>query len=233
MPYDRRVRSVRWKYLFVSSAVGLLWYPALRMAPPTRKALTHIEMSLFETLGLFLLSGLGVAHLFRRWISNAKGLGNVFLGAGIPFAATFVFILLLLAYKAVSGKLGGGDIGSALFWGPMFVGMSAYVVIPMGILSQYALKWSLKSEETERGPSWLRGGITGLILGGIVCILVIAEYPAIDNLYIIWPIYLLCGGGLDCAFKPLALAASLVIHAAGYFGIGAAVGWLWGKGIPR
>jgi len=65
-----------------------------------------------------------------------------------------------------------------------------------------------------------KGGLVGLIVGGLIAGIIFSIYPATDNLYFSYPMYLICGGGLECAFTPTSFVASVCIHLVLYFLIG-------------
>jgi len=87
--------------------------------------------------------------------------------------------------------------------------------------------------------SWIKGGVAGVILGSLLFLGIFSTYPQTDNLYVIYPMYILCQGGLECTFGNTTgesfifgnpgFVTSIFIHLVIYFSIGALIGLIIGK----
>ena len=107
--------------------------------------LSHLELFV-----LFQTAGLTTAILFKRQITEASNRKSIFLGLILPFFALYVFIIPMLIYKAIFGRLGGGDVASALFYGPFFLVQFFYLTAPLGLLSQFTLRMVARNSRDTR-----------------------------------------------------------------------------------
>ena len=128
-------------YYGAAVLVSACWYPALRLAPQLREAMEALELGTHELIGMLVIAGVATAALFRKRITCASGLKSLSLGALLPFLAMLLFVSSMLLYKGIRGRHGGGDVPAALAYAPVFTLMGAYVVVPMGILSQFVMRW--------------------------------------------------------------------------------------------
>ena len=130
----------RVKYYAVAVIVSLLWWPLLQLAPNMRRILGGpgvLEVGTVVQLLLFAAAGLVTAFLFRRAISTARGVRSVVLGIVLPFVAAEAFCISLVIYHSV---IGTSDVWHAVFWGPVMAVGAFYVVIPLGIATQYIMQ---------------------------------------------------------------------------------------------
>ena len=129
------------EYFGGAALLSACWYPVLLIPPDLREALSALELSAPESILLLGVGGVTISAVFRKAIIEARGLKCVALGALLPFVAMLVFVVAMLLYKGVQGGLGGGDIPSAFIYGTLFTLTGAYVVAPMGIVSELAMRW--------------------------------------------------------------------------------------------
>ena len=136
------MKSRRVKYYTVALVVSLLWWPLLQLAPNMRRILGGpgvLEVGTVVQLIMFAATGLTTASLFRRAISNSRGVRSVMLGVVLPFVSTELFCILLVIYHSV---IGTSDIWHSIIWGPVMAVGAFYVVIPLGIATQYIMQWA-------------------------------------------------------------------------------------------
>ena len=149
------------RYSHIAFLMGLPWYIALLVPMWTRDFLLYgliddrSGLSLVfwrvNSVILLCLTSLGVAVTCRRWIVNAKGWQNLFLGAALPFYGCTLFLVSVLLVGLlgeamwIGGELNLHELYDEYFiilpWGLMYTAFSVYVVIPMGCLSQVAMRW--------------------------------------------------------------------------------------------
>lgn len=130
-------RNIR--YCISAILVNCLWYVVL-VYFQTKFFLGTLELSPWELLVLFQISGMTTAIVFKNQITNASKAKSVLLGLTLPFFALYAFVTPMLIYKAIFGGLGGGDIGAALFWGPFFLAKMFYLIAPLGVLSLFVMR---------------------------------------------------------------------------------------------
>jgi hypothetical protein len=145
--------SAQVKYYAVAAVVSLLWWVLLQLAPNMREILGGpgvLEVSSAVQLALFAAAGLVTAFLFRRAISKACGARSVVLGVALPFVAAEAFCVLLVTYHSV---IGTSDTWHAVIWGPIMAAGAFYVVIPLGVATQYIMQWvATRYSSTAGGP---------------------------------------------------------------------------------
>ena len=139
------------QYYGGAALLNACWYPVLLLPLQLREALYALELTVPEKILLLELAGLSTAAVFRNAIIGARGLNCLVLGAILPFFGMLVFVVAMLMYMGVQGRLGGGDIGLSLVYGPVFTLMGAWVVVPMGIISEFVMRWlgrQIRAEST-------------------------------------------------------------------------------------
>ena len=149
------------RYPHIAFLMGLLWYIALLVPMWTRDLLLYdffedragpsLVFWRVKSIILLCFTSLGVAVTCRRWIVNAKGWQNLFLGAVLPFYGCTLFLVSVLLVRLLGEAMwiGGGSNLRELYdeyfvilpWGLMYTAFSAYVVIPMGCFSQVVMRW--------------------------------------------------------------------------------------------
>jgi len=77
-------------------------------------------------------------------------------------------------------------------------------------------------------PYWLRGGFIGFLIGLILVLIMFGITPEFNN-YIIYPMYILCQGGLECTFSLFGFVLSVIINLILFFIIGSLIGLVFGK----
>ena len=104
--------------------------------------LDTLELSSWDFFVLMQVAGCATALLFKKTIIRASVRKSFALGLGLPFFALYAFIISMLLYKLVNGGLGGGDIGASFVYGPVFLVSFGYVIFPLGITSQFIMRWA-------------------------------------------------------------------------------------------
>ena len=130
-------RNIR--YCTSAILVNCLWYVVL-VYFQAKFFLGTLELSPWELLVLFQISGMTTAIVFKNQITKASEVKGLLLGLMLPFFALYAFVMPMLIYKAIFGGLGGGDIDAALFWGPFFLAKLFYLIAPLGLLSQFVMR---------------------------------------------------------------------------------------------
>lgn len=129
------------KYLACGVLVNTLWFAALLLLSENF-FLDTLELSAWELFGLLQVSGCTTALVFRRAITSASVWKSLVLGLGLPFFALYMFVVSMLLYKVTTGGLGGGDIGASFIYGPFYLVSFGYVVFPLGVSSQFIMRWA-------------------------------------------------------------------------------------------
>jgi hypothetical protein len=143
------------QYISVAFLLGMLWCAALMVPDVTRNVL----LSDHSAASALLLCGVStiVATVFRRAIAKARsGWRFVLLALGLPFVGA---ALWFLSATLINWLIGPHD---APIWDVAVMAVSAlpialgavalsayYVVIPMGVLSQYVMHRLARGERND------------------------------------------------------------------------------------
>lgn len=100
----------------------------------TRSAL---EIGVVAQVAMFAGAGLTTAVLFRRLIIRTRGAWNMIVGAALAFVTAEIFCVILVAYHTAKGN---SDVWHAVLWGPLFAAQAFYVVVPLGIGTQWVMR---------------------------------------------------------------------------------------------
>ncbi len=139
------------RYYIVAFLMGLPWFVALLIPPTTRDFLlswrnwTHVRLVWYiETMLLFCLVSLATAATWRRWIISAVGWQRLWVAVALPFYGCVLFLcgVILLSHLLQIEKILHADNALLLFWGMLSTVFSAYVVVPMGWISQSVMQWA-------------------------------------------------------------------------------------------
>ena len=141
----------RARYLGVAVVVNGGWFAGLVLVS-TDFFLGTLELSKWELFVLLQAAGCATALAFRNTITEASVGKSVVLGLTLPLFALYVFIVLMLVGKLAAGTLGGGDIGASFVYGPFFLVSFGYVTFPLGIISQFIMRWAGAAETVPARP---------------------------------------------------------------------------------
>lgn len=135
-------------YLGIAGALGSLWYGALLIPRLTRVILLGNPL---RSLTLLVAIGAVLALLFKRFVLGPLDAERAFLIAiAFPLAGSILFVwsLTLLEWVAsptdapASAAASLGVLLFLAFSGAVAVAVSAfYVIVPMGLLSFYLMRW--------------------------------------------------------------------------------------------
>ncbi|MHC4414785.1 MAG: hypothetical protein ACYS0G_05830 [Planctomycetota bacterium] len=134
------------RYLVTAVLISLCWYLLLQIAPNIRGILGGprvLEVGTPVQLLLFAIAGTATAILFRSWITRARGATNIILGTLLPFVSAEIFCIFLVLYHLVRGTT---DVWHAIIWGPWVALVAFWIVIPLGIATQFAMRWAGRAD---------------------------------------------------------------------------------------
>jgi hypothetical protein len=138
-------------YLAVAALLGVVWFGALLIPSNTRLLLLDTDWWNLSTnprllVSIMVITSTAVAFLFRGPVTRATGRRHVVLAVTLPFLGASIFWALLIAVAGISGhrEAHGVISASVLFvsvlpsvW--LNAAMAAYVVVPLGFLSQFVM----------------------------------------------------------------------------------------------
>ena len=128
------------RYYFLAVVVSLLWWPLLQIAPIMREFLgtrSVLEIGVVAQLVMFAIAGLTTAVAFRWAIVRSRGIWNAIVGIGLAFVTAEIFSIILVIYHTI---MGNRDVWSAVMYGPMFAAHAFYVVMPLGVVTQWVMQ---------------------------------------------------------------------------------------------
>ncbi|MCE3241442.1 MAG: hypothetical protein K0Q83_1949 [Deltaproteobacteria bacterium] len=130
------------KYCAAAAALGIGWFVVLLIPAVTREWLLA---DVFQNLGCLVVASIIVALAARKSISSADTFGEHLLRATvIPYLGGLVYISLSVGLIWLQTVLYGGlanlhDTLSLYVMGLSAAAVSFFVVIPYGLLCQYAM----------------------------------------------------------------------------------------------
>ena len=130
------------KYYVTAGALGIGWFVVLLVPSVTREWLLA---DILQNLGCLVVASIIVALAARRFISNADTFGEHLLRATeIPYLGCLVYLSLSAGLLWLQTFLYGGlanvhDTLSLYVIGLSAAAISFFVVIPYGLLCQYAM----------------------------------------------------------------------------------------------
>lgn len=130
------------KYYVTTGALGIGWFVVLLVPSVTREWLLA---DILQNLGCLVVASIIVALAARRFISNADTFGEHLLRATvIPYLGCLVYLSLSAGLLWLQTFLYGGlanvhDTLSLYVMGLSAAAISFFVVIPYGLLCQYAM----------------------------------------------------------------------------------------------
>ena len=130
------------KYYVTAGALGIGWFVVLLVPSVTREWLLA---DIFQNLGCLVVASIIVAVAARKFISSADSFGEHLLRATvIPYLGCLVYISLSAGLLWLNTLLYGGlanlhDTLSLYVMGLTAAAVSFFVVIPYGLLCQYAM----------------------------------------------------------------------------------------------
>jgi hypothetical protein len=130
------------KYSAAAAALGCGWFVVLLIPSVTREWLLA---GVFKNLGCLVVASIIVALVARKFISSADSFGDHLLRATvIPYLGCLVYLSLSVGLIWLNTFLYGGlanlhDTVSLYVMGLSATGVSFFVVIPFGLLCQYAM----------------------------------------------------------------------------------------------
>jgi hypothetical protein len=130
------------KYCAAAAALGCGWFVVLLVPSITREWLLG---DIFQNLGCLVVACIIVAVVARKFISSAATFGEHLLRATvIPYLGCLVYISLSAALLWIQTFLYGGltnvhDTLSLYVMGLTAAAVSFFVVVPYGLLCQYAM----------------------------------------------------------------------------------------------
>ncbi len=131
------------KYCALAAALGIGWFVVLLIPSVTREWLLA---DVFQNLGCLVVASIIVALAARKFISSADTFGEHLLRAAvIPYLGCLVYISLSAGLLWIQTFLYGGlanvhDTLSLYVMGLSAAAVSFFVVIPYGLLCQYAMR---------------------------------------------------------------------------------------------
>ena len=131
------------KYCAVAGALGCGWFIVLLLPTVTREWLLA---DIFQNLGCLVVASIIVALAARKFISSAETFSeNLLRATVIPYLGCLVYISLSAGLFWLDTFLYGGlanvhDTLSLYVMGLTAAAVSFFVVIPYGLLCQYAMR---------------------------------------------------------------------------------------------
>ncbi len=131
------------KYCALAAALGIGWFVVLLIPSVTREWLLA---DVFQNLGCLVVASIIVALAARKFISSADTFGEHLLRAAvIPYLGCLVYISLSAGLLWIQTFLYGGlanvhETLSLYVMGLSAAAVSFFVVIPYGLLCQYAMR---------------------------------------------------------------------------------------------
>jgi hypothetical protein len=132
------------KYCAVAAALGCGWFLVLLVPAITREWLLA---DIFQNVGCLVVASIIVALLVRKFISSAETFSeNLLRATVIPYLGCLLYIsfsagLLWLDTFLYGGLANVHDTLSLYVMGLTAAAVSFFVVVPYGLLCQYAMKW--------------------------------------------------------------------------------------------
>ena len=134
--------KVMLKYCAAAAILGCGWFVVLQVPAVTREWLLA---DVFKNLGCLIVASIIVALAARKFISSADTFGQHLLRAAvIPYLGCVVYLSLSVGLIWLQTVLYGGlanlhDTLSLYVMGLSAAAVSFFVVIPYGLLCQYAM----------------------------------------------------------------------------------------------
>ena len=132
------------KYCAVAAALGCGWFLVLLISGVTREWLLA---DIFQNVVCLILASIIVALAARKFIRSAETFSeNLLRATVIPYLGCFLYISLSAGLLWLDTFLYGGLANvhhtlSLYVMGVTATAVSFFVVIPYGLLCQYAMKW--------------------------------------------------------------------------------------------
>jgi hypothetical protein len=130
------------KYCAAAAALGCGWFVVLLVPSVTREWLLA---DIFQNLGCLVIASIIIAVAARKFISSADSFGEHLLRATvIPYLGCLLYLTLSSGLLWLNTLLYGGlanlhDTLSLYVMGLTAAAVSFFVVIPYGLLCQYAM----------------------------------------------------------------------------------------------
>jgi hypothetical protein len=131
-------------YAFTAAALGAGWFLVLLVPPATREWLVA---NIAQNLACLMVASVVVAVACRRYILGAGSRsGHALRAVALPYLGCLVFLTLTAAVLWTRSLVQGGlanvhDTLSLYAMGLTATTTSLYVVVPYGLLCQYAMSW--------------------------------------------------------------------------------------------
>jgi len=139
------------KYCAAAAALGIGWFVVLLIPAVTREWLLA---DVFQNLGCLVVTSIIVALAARKFISSADTFGEHLVRATvIPYLGSLVYLSLSAGLIWLNTFLYGGlanlhDTLSLYVMGLSAAAVSFFVVIPFGLLCQYAMSSVSNTDRT-------------------------------------------------------------------------------------
>jgi|SRR5687768_11268279 hypothetical protein len=139
------------KYCAAAGALGIGWFVVLLIPAVTREWLLA---DVFQNLGCLVVTSIIVALAARKFISSADTFGEHLVRATvIPYLGSLVYLSLSAGLIWLNTFLYGGlanlhDTLSLYVMGLSAAAVSFFVVIPFGLLCQYAMSSVSNTDRT-------------------------------------------------------------------------------------
>lgn len=135
-------QNAKLKYYGVAAALGVGWFAILLVLPWMREIL--LSMIPLQIL-FFILTSLILARVFYRFITSAKSVpGDLLRAVVLPYVGCIIYLSLLACLWLISPLSGQAIDWHAVlglyYWGFRFALFGFFVIIPLGLISQYIMR---------------------------------------------------------------------------------------------
>jgi hypothetical protein len=136
----------RVRYLATAGLLGLGWFAVLLVPGWTRAWLSPDLRGAASNAALLVVTSMAIAWIFRRVIARASSWRDRWLRAALlPYVGCVLYLTLWNAVEAARGLAHGApfqahDAAVLYVWGLGQALLACFVVVPFGLLCQWALE---------------------------------------------------------------------------------------------